>query len=470
MANTVQECGPGYGSPTEAMKAPREKLLYVQCVYSGTEAKKPDYLATVDCDPNSEHYGKVIHRLPMPYVGDELHHSGWNTCSSCHGDCSKKRNRLILPALVSSRVYIIDTGSNPKAPSIFKVVEPEEVKAKSGLMYPHTSHCLASGEIMISAMGDANGNAKGGFILLDGDSFEVKGNWEGSFSTQFGYDFWYQRRHNVMISSEWGDPHAFLTGFNPAHVAEGKYGHTLHVWDWEKHVLVQDIDLGATEGMIPLELRFLHNPDEAQGYVGVALSSNVFCFFKNENGTWSAEKVIDVPNKKVEGWALPEMPGIITDLLISLDDRYLYFSNWVQGDVRQYDITDRRHPKLVGQVFVGGSICKGGNVRVLDSSEQPEPLFVGGKRIYGGPQMIQLSLDGKRLYVTTSLESTWDHQFYPDMVKHGSVIVQIDIDTEKGGLQINEKFLVDFGSEPDGPALAHEIRYPGGDCTSDIWM
>lgn len=55
-------------------------------------------------------------------------------------------------------------------------------------------------------------------------------------------------------------------------------------------------------------------------------------------------------------------------------------------------------------------------------------------------------------------------------LRHGSVIVQIDIDTEKGGLQINEKFLVDFGSEPDGPALAHEIRYPGGDCTSDIWM
>ena len=139
------------------------------------------------------------------------------------------------------------------------MVEPEEVKAKSGLMYPHTSHCLASGEVMISAMGDANGNAKGnaelisspfcclvtwhlqlllryvlcckryticfsigGFILLDGDSFEVKGNWGGSNSTQFGYDFWYQLRHNVMISSEWGDPHAFLAGFNPVHVAEGQ--------------------------------------------------------------------------------------------------------------------------------------------------------------------------------------------------------------------------------------------------------
>ena len=62
----------------------------------------------------------------------------------------------------------------------------------------------------------------------------------------------------------------------------GKYGHTLHVWNWEKHTPVQDIDLGTSDGMIPLELRFLHNPDEAQGYVGVALSSNVFHFFKSE--------------------------------------------------------------------------------------------------------------------------------------------------------------------------------------------
>ena len=42
--------------------------------------------------------------------------------------------------------------------------------------------------------------------------------------------------------------------------------------------------------------------------------------------------------------------GLITDILLSLDDRFLYFSNWLHGDIRQYDITDRRHPKLVGQV------------------------------------------------------------------------------------------------------------------------
>lgn len=84
--------------------------------------------------------------------------------------------------------------------------------------------------------------------------------------------------------------------------------------------------------------------------------------------------------------------------------------------------------------------------------------------------MIQLSLDGKRLYVSTSLYSGWDKQFYPDLVKEGSVMLQVDVDTERGGLKVNTNFLVDFGKEPDGPALAHEIRYPGGDSTSDIWI
>ena len=49
-------------------------------------------------------------------------------------------------------------------------------------------------------------------------------------------------------------------------------------------------------------------------------------------------------------------------------------------------------------------------------------------------------------------------------------MLQIDVNTEVGGLTVNKDFLVDFGNEPEGPALAHEIRYPGGDCTSDIYL
>ncbi|XP_057689865.1 methanethiol oxidase isoform X6 [Corythoichthys intestinalis] len=402
-------CGPGYQSPLHAMKGEREKIVYLPCIYRNTATRQADYLATVDVDPES--------------------------------------------------------------PSYCQTVEAVDLYWKCGLANPHTSHCLGSGQILISCMGDPSGAGKGGFVLLDGETFEVTGNWESpGEAAPFGYDFWYQPRHNVMISSEWGAPKFLADGFNPAHVAEGQYGTSLHVWDWTTRKRVQTLDLGE-EGAIPLEIRFLHDPAAAEGFVGCALKGSVFRFYKASTGKWSADKVIGVPSKKVEGWMLPEMPGLITDILISLDDRFLYFSNWLHGDIRQYDISDTKNPRLVGQVFLGGSLTADGPVRVLDDPEkQPAPRFIQGKRIHGGPQMLQLSLDGRRLYVTTSLYSGWDKQFYPEMIREGSVMMQIDVDSERGGLSLNENFLVDFGKEPGGPALAHELRYPGGDCTSDIWL
>ena len=94
-------CGPGYASPAEAMKAPREKILYTVALYIGTGIQKPDYLATIDADPQSPTYSTVISRLEMPGIGDELHHMGWNACSSCHHDPTKERRYLIVPGVRS---------------------------------------------------------------------------------------------------------------------------------------------------------------------------------------------------------------------------------------------------------------------------------------------------------------------------------------------------------------------------------
>lgn len=204
-----------------------------------------------------------------------------------------------------------------------------------------------------------------------------------------------------------------------------------------------------------------------------ALSSTIFHINK-DSGEWGADLVISVPTKEVKDWwmGLTQMPGIITDILISMDDRFLYFSNWVHGDIRQYDISNPSKPKLVGQVFIGGSIVNDGVVKVVNDTEldsQPKPLYVKGTRIEGGPQMLQLSIDGKRLYVTTSLFSVWDSQFYPELYKKGACLLQIDVDTRKGGMKVNKNFLVNFGEEPRGPALAHEVRWPGIDSSSDIF-
>jgi methanethiol oxidase len=438
-----------FATPDAARKSPPEQLGYVVGVHAGTDINKPDYLATIDLDPASKTYSQVIHRLPMPNVGDELHHFGWNACASCHGQ--RARRYLIIPGLVSGRIHIVDTAK-PEKPSLHKVIEPDEIVGKTRLTAPHTVHCLADGRILISMLGNDKLLGPGGFLLLD-DKFEVAGRWEADLrGMNYNYDFWYQPRHNVMVSSEWGAPSTTRPGFKLDDVKAGKYGHHVHFWDWSKRTIAKSIDLGE-KGMVPLEVRFHHNPDSTHAYVGAALSSVMWHLYK-DGDEWKAEKVIEVEGKELKGWNFP-VPGLISDLVISLDDRWLYFSNWLHGDIRQYDIQNPAKPRLAGQVWVGGLI---GNA--------PR---IGGRQATGGPQMLQLSLDGRRLYVTDSLVSSWDNQFYPKIAREGSLMLQLDVDTEKGGLKLNERFVVDFGKEPDGPTRAHEMRFPTGDSTSDVW-
>jgi methanethiol oxidase len=450
-ANDSAQCRT-YASPQEAMRSPRETEAFVTALRVGIEGGGPDYMAVVDVDPQSSTYSQVVHRVMMPNAGDELHHFGWNACSSCHAEAGMQRRFLIVPGLRSNRIHVID-ALNPRAAKMHHVIEPAEVVAKTNLSAPHTVHCLSDGQIMISMLGDGQGNAPGGFLLLD-DKFKIAGRWESPGSPmQFNYDFWYQPRHNVMISSEWGAPKTFGDGFDLKDVEAGRYGRSLCFWDWTDHKLTKKIDLGP-QGMIPLEVRFHHNPDSTHGFVGAALSSTMWHWSKDASG-WKVEKVIDVPAIESKGWPFP-VPGLITDLVLSMDDRYLYFSNWLHGDLRQYDVSDSSRPKLTGQLWLGGVLGRSDKFR--------------GRDFVGGPQMLQLSLDGRRLYVTSSLYSSWDNQFYPAMAKQGSTMLEIDCDTKNGGMKLNEKFFVDFGAEPGGPARAHEMRFPGGDCTSDIWV
>uniref|UniRef100_A0AC35TFT9 STXB5 n=1 Tax=Rhabditophanes sp. KR3021 TaxID=114890 RepID=A0AC35TFT9_9BILA len=101
-----------------------------------------------------------------------------------------------------------------------------------------------------------------------------------------------------------------------------------------------------------------------------------------------------------------------------MDDKYLYCSCWLHGTIKQFDLTDPGNIKLVGSLFIGGILHSGTGVKVIEEGnymELPDPLVVKDKLAEGGPQMLQLSLDGKRLYVTNSLYSHWDKQLFAGM-------------------------------------------------------
>ncbi len=91
-------------------------------------------------------------------------------------------------------------------------------------------------------------------------------------SPPLNYDFWYQPRKDVLVSSEFGEPNAYEGGFDIDDVTAGRYGHRLHFWNLGERRLEQSVELGDT-GLIPLEVRWLHDPEAESGFVGAALSS-----------------------------------------------------------------------------------------------------------------------------------------------------------------------------------------------------
>jgi selenium-binding protein 1 len=443
-----------------AMKAPREKLGYVAIL--NVDGAKPDALGVVDLHPESSTYGKLVNRIGMPAVGDELHHFGWNACSSALCPYAPhphiERRYLLVPGLRSSRMYVLDTKPDPEAPRIVKVIEPKEVFERSGYSRIHTLHCGPEG-IYASALGTPEGEAPGGVFLIDHDSFEVLGRWEVDRGPQrLAYDFAWHLGHDIQITSEWGTPNMIENGLVPELLLGSKYGHQLHVWDLRRRRHLQAIDLGA-EHQLVLELRQARDPTKLYGFVGVVvslkdLSSSIWLWHRS-NSRWEAKKVIDIPAEPADPDQLPPLlkgfkavPPLLTDINLSLDDRFLYASCWGSGELRQYDVSDPSAPKHTGSVRIGGIVRRA-----------PHPA---SGPVNGGPQMVEVSRDGRRVYFTNSLYRAWDSQFYPEGIN--GWMVKCDAGPA-GGLELDPNFFVSF----DKGYRPHQVRLQGGDSSSDTY-
>ena len=458
-----------YRSPADAIAAPPEKLAYVAAFDPAGKAK--DAMAVLDCDPSSASYGQVVGWSELPTAGNELHHFGWNACSSAlcdqghngHGQPQERRS-LIVPGIRSSRTYVLDTKPDPRNPKVVREITAEELAAKAGYSRPHTVHC-GPGGIFMSALGGANGNdGPGGIALLDHDSFEVIGPWEQDRGDQwFGYDGWWHLNYDTMITSEWGTPSMFEDGLNPEDLLGRKFGHHLNFWSMSERRLTQRIDLGDQHQLV-FELRPAHDPAKAWGFVGVVisvedLSGSVFLWYR-DGEQWAARKVITIPAEPADPDQLPPalkpfgaVPPVVSDIDLSVDDRWLDVSCWGTGELKQYDVSDPFNPKETGSVRLGGIVGRQAHPAAPD-----QPLG-------GGPQMVEVSRDGRRVYVTNSLYGTWDDIFYPKGV--GAWMAKLDADLEVGGIATDPRF---FPHGDDFRGLrVHQTRLQGGDASSDSY-
>jgi selenium-binding protein 1 len=178
--------------------------------------------------------------------------------------------------------------------------------------------------------------------------------------------------------------------------------------------------------------------------------------WNRDNGKWGAKKVIEIPAEPADPDLLPPIlqgfkavPPLVTDLNLSLDDKWLYVSCWGTGELRRYDVSLPDDPKLTSAVQIGGI--------VRQASQPGDP----SARLNGGPQMVELSRDGKRVYLTNSLYAGWDEQFYPEGIR--TWMVKADV-LPGGSLRFDPKFFVTSREH-----RLHQVHLDSGDTSSDSY-
>jgi selenium-binding protein 1 len=335
----------------------QERYLYVATLAQSTA--DPDFMTIVGADPRRGDFGRIVNRIDMPNVGDELHHFGY----------SSDQQRLIVPGLFSNRLHVFDilgTGRQMRLRAV-----NEELVNGSGYVIPHSVIAPSAGHLLITMIGAATPTTQpGGIVAVDDKTGAFVGHFGPGPSRQaddlgprYMYDFDALPAANRGISSTFGPPALCGGGIDP-----NCLGDEVAVWDLQERKVIQVANLGPHSGA--LEVRFIHEPGVRRAFINTPGTSAVWLANDDDNdGIFEFQQILG----SGDGLALP------VDMLLSYDHRFMYLTNWFGGTVQQFDISDPFNPVLTATV--------------------PVPH----------PNMLRLSRDNRRLYVSNSLLSTWDN-------------------------------------------------------------
>lgn len=301
-------------------------------------------------------------------------------------------DRIFAGGLFSNRLFIYDVKSDPKHPKLVKTIP--DLTASTGYSGPHTFYAVPGG-MMIAMLGGKDGGSPGALVKLDNDGNFV----QALPAPDYMYDVGVKPELNMMVTSSWAHPHAIKAGPAPMNMV----GNEVVVWDWKASKMIQLALLDKA----PLEVRWLHGAAARSGFINCAFGNSVWHWKVETDRKVSFRPVIQLPNGSIPA-----------DMRISYDNRFLFVSLFGTGAVQQYAISDQLHPKLVSSVAI------------------PQA------------QMMKLTSDSRRLYVSNSLLSNLDGK-----VPYRVRLVNV---TERG-LELDPQFDVDFEHLPAGAARPHDM-------------
>jgi selenium-binding protein 1 len=361
-----------------------EKLLYVFCV--DADAKDHDFLAVIDVQPESKDYGKLVYQLDLGSSGNETHHFGFTDDRTHIWGCS----------LFSNRIFLVNVADNPARPRLVKVLE--DVAGRTGLTGPHSPYALP-GRMLLSFLGGKDGGLPAGLAEFTNDGEYVR-TLPMPADAPYGYDVAIKPSLNRMATSAFTPPQNCKKPF--AEMDLKAFGKEVLIWDFRARKVLCKLTTGAA----PLECRWSLQEKADRGFTNCALDDSVWVWEGAGDGKYTARKLC----------ATGKLPA---DLRQSPDDRFLYVSCFGSNEIQQWDVSDLQKPRLASTVSPG---------------VQPNMMHVTG--------------DGKRMYLTNSLLSTLDRSenFWVRLAHIGP-----------DGLKMDPFFNVDLTKFKTGPARGHDM-------------
>ena len=398
-------------SPYMAKIVGQEDFVYVWTLGVEGLGDAQDKLVTIDVNPTSDQYGKVVHVLS---VGgrNEAHHSGF----------TDDRRYLWAAGLDTSRIFILDVHTDPARPRLHRTLT-DFVADSGGVVGPHTTYALP-GRMMVTGL--SNNKDHGGRTALveytnEGDYIAT--HWmptddnlqgavkTGSFADGYGYDVRVLPRRNVMVTSSFTGWSNYMMDFGKMLADEAamqRFGNTVVVWDLHTRKPKKIFDVPGA----PLEIRCAWGWDHNYCFTTTALTSKIWLIHEDSDGAWQAQAVADIGD--------PAQVPLPVDISISADDRLLWVDTFMDGKTRLFDVSNPFKPVQIYEKVIGKQI-----------------------------NMASESWDGKRIYFTSSLLANWDKK---------------DADNEQyfkafawDGKELSPQFAIDFVKEKLG--RPHQMRF-----------
>ena len=389
----------------------QEDFVYIWTLGVEGLGDAQDKLVTVDVNPKSAHYGKVVNSLS---VGgrNEAHHS----------DFTDDRKYLWAGGLDTSKIFIFDVYSDPAKPKLHKVIS-DFVAKSGGVVGPHSLYALP-GRMLITGLSnnkDHGGrtavveyNNAGDYVAtswLPTDSDLRGASKTGQYADGYNYDVRALPRRNVLLTSSFTGWSNYMMDFGKMLAdpeAMKRFGNTVVQWDLQTLQPKKVFDVPGA----PLEIRCAWGNEHHYCFTSTALTSKIWLIYEDNKGEWQAKAVADIGD--------PGKVPLPVDISIASDDKTLWVNTFMDGKTRAFDISDAFNPKQVFEQKIGAQV-----------------------------NMVSSSWDGKRLYYTSSLLANWD--------KKGADNEQFFKAYSWDGKNLSQQFAIDFTKEKLG--RAHQMRF-----------